>query len=386
MDDAREKRNSAWALLRSGEDPSPSALRHSGSDIDDPDCTFELVAREWLADQEPLWVPANAFRVRSRLEKDIFPAVGQLAVTAIDGTTVLAALRAIEARGAIETAKRVKGYVVAILKRAHAEGRIPAAVIHSVECIGPALKPALPVVRLPALTTVAELLDLQRAVDRSTAGSVIKLASRLLALTVSRVGVLRQAVWSEFEGIDWDNEEELSPGAIWRIPAQRMKLDMEDKFQSGFGHDVPLSRQAVDVLRAVRTLTGRFEYVFIQSRSWRDPVSDASLSSLYKRLGAGRYKNRMVPHGWRTAFSTILNERAATLNRPGDRLLIDMALAHVPEGVSASEWAYNRARYLKPRSALYQAWADIITQGLPPPGRLARRKVTPAYEALLELG
>lgn len=77
-------------------------------------------------------------------------------------------------------------------------------------------------------------------------------------------------------------------------------------------------------------------------------MTDSALSSLYKRIGGGRFKGRMVPHGWRTSFSTLMNERAAELERDGDRLIIDMILAHVPEGMSASEWAYNRARYIKP--------------------------------------
>lgn len=99
----------------------------------------------------------------------------------------------------------------------------------------------------------------------------------LLALTVPRVGVLRQAVWSEFEGIDWDNIEAPSSHAIWQIPAHRMKLDMGDKLQPEFGHDIPLSRQAIDMLRAFKTLTRRFEYVFTHGRSWRYPMTDASL-------------------------------------------------------------------------------------------------------------
>jgi hypothetical protein len=75
----------------------------------------------------------------------------------------------------------------------------------------------------------------------------------------------------------------------------------------------------------------------------------------------------MVPHGWRSAFSTIMNERAAELERDADRMIIDMMLAHVPEGISASEWAYNRARYRKPQAALYQVWADLVSAGLPEP-------------------
>jgi integrase len=99
-------------------------------------------------------------------------------------------------------------------------------------------------------------------------------------------------------------------------------------------------------------------------------MSDAALSSLYERMAGGKYKGRMVPHGWRSAFSTIMNERAAANRFDGDRMLIDMMLAHVPKGMSASEWAYNRARYMELRRELGQAWADIICEGLALPSGL----------------
>lgn len=88
-------------------------------------------------------------------------------------------------------------------------------------------------------------------------------------------------------------------------------------------------------------------------------------------MAGGRYKDRIVPHGWRFAFSTLMNERAALLERDGDRLVIDMILAHMPNGVSASEWAYNRACYFKPKAALLQAWSDMISQDLRSPETLA---------------
>ncbi len=127
-----------------------------------------------------------------------------------------------------------------------------------------------------------------------------------------------------------------------------MKLEVEDKGNAAFGHDVPLSTQAVEMLRAVRILTASSRYLFPHAKSWSEPMTDSALSSLYKRIGGGRFKGRMVPHGWRTSFSTLMSERAAELERDGDRIIIDMILAHVPEGMSASEWAYNRARYIKP--------------------------------------
>jgi integrase len=117
-------------------------------------------------------------------------------------------------------------------------------------------------------------------------------------------------------------------------------------------------------------MSGCRELLFPNDKSWREPMSDAAVSGLYKRMRGGAYRNRMVPHGWRAAFSTIMNERAADLERDGDRLIIDMILAHVPAGISASEWAYNRARYRKPRAELLRIWGDMISEGLRPPHSL----------------
>ena len=109
-------------------------------------------------------------------------------------------------------------------------------------------------------------------------------------------------------------------------------------------------------------------------------MSDAALSTMYKRMGGGRYKNVMVPHGWRSSFSTIMNERAAELERDGDRMVIDLVLAHVPPGVSASEWSYNRSRYRKPRGTLIQIWADLITCGLDPAQDVVSRYLNGSLE------
>lgn len=102
-------------------------------------------------------------------------------------------------------------------------------------------------------------------------------------------------------------------------------------------------------------------------------MTDAALSALCRRVAEGRYKDHMVPHGWRVAFSTLMNERAAELDRHGDRMIIDMILAHVATGVSASEWAYNRPRYVKRQAQLNQVWADMISDGLQPALALVAR-------------
>jgi len=371
---ARVAHEDARRLLLDGKDPILEEQKKKQAQIDAAQATFRRLGDAWLEEQMPVWSKSHAKRVRNRLERDLYPAFGRFPIGEIESATILRTLRKIESRGSIETAKRVRGYIVAIFKRARGERLVKADMMVELEELKDALKPAKPGSRLPALTTLPELLDLQQCVDRSTSNLLTKLASRLLALTLVRIGVLRTAVWTEFEGIDWNNPQKIPEKPIWRIPSERMKLDVEDKLNPGFAHDVPLSTQAIAVLRIIHILTGSGKFLFPSEKSWREPMSDAAVSTMYKRMAAGKFKGRMVPHGWRSAFSTIMNERAAELERDGDRMLIDMILAHVPPGISASEWAYNRARYRKPRAALNQVWADLISSGLPEPDRLLTQR------------
>lgn len=367
---ARLAHDDARRLVLDGRNPALEKQRERQALIDASAATFRKLGDEWLADNEPRWSPPNAKRVRNRLERDLYPAIGNLPVGQIESTDILRVLRKIEARGSIETAKRVRGYIRSVFQRARGERFVTSDMLMEIDEIKDALKPAKRGRRQPALTSLDELLDLQRAVDRSTSMLLTKLASRLLALTCVRIGVLRTALWREFEGIDWSEPDEVCQRPIWRIPAERMKLEVEDKLNPAFAHDVPLSTHAVAVLRIIRIISGSCPFLFPHGRTWQEPMTDAAVSTLYKRMAFGKFKNRMVPHGWRTAFSTIMNERAAELERDGDRMLIDMILSHVPPGVSASEWAYNRARYQKPRAALLQVWADLICKELPDPSSL----------------
>jgi integrase len=365
--EARDKRDAARALVRDGKDPAVEAEKAKHAAIAAAGATFQTVADQWIADASPQWSQAHHDRVRFRMERDVYKEIGKLPIGDITGPMVLRILRKIEARGSIETAKRVKGYIVAVFDRAEGEHLVDGAAVLAMTRLGKALKPTPVGSKQPSLTTVPELLEFQLSVERSRGDLTTKILSRLVALTVVRIGVLRQATWDEFEGIDWDDPNDPAPDAIWRISASRMKLEVEDKGNEAFGHEVPLPRQAVALLRVLRILTGRYTLLFPSGRKTSVPLSDAALSGLYKKMRGGAYKGRMVPHGWRSAFSTIMNERAAELEADSHRMLIDMMLSHVPKGMSASEWAYNRARYLKPRRELGQAWADIITDGLPNP-------------------
>jgi len=366
LNEARMRREEAKAMQRAGIDPGKHKAEAKAVALARAEHNFERVARDWHDSQRPRWSPPQAALILRALERDVFPALGESPVAEITVNDVLACLRKIEGRGSIETAKRVHGYMTRVFRRAAAEKLIP---FNPAADIKDALRETPKGSKQPAITSVPGLITLQKSIDRSTSGPVVKLASRLIALTVVRVGVLRSAVWTEFNGIDWQDPDAPAPSALWRVPAARMKLEVESKGDAAYDHDVPLPAQAVEVLRALRVLTGKCEFLFPSYKSTAIPMSDAALSTVYKRRG---YKGIHVPHGWRAAFSTIINEWAVDFGREGDRLAIDLMLAHAPRGASASEFAYNRARYSARRRELAMAWADMITEGLESPFDLLR--------------
>ncbi|MCG7348962.1 tyrosine-type recombinase/integrase [Sphingomonas sp. ACRSK] len=361
LKEARDRRDAARAVLRLGKDPMAEAERERQAAVAAAGAKFRAVAEAWHEAEKPRWSPRHAMVVMNALERDVFKALGNRPVAEIEPSDVLQVLRKIEGRGAIETAKRVRGYISEVFQRAKAEHLIktnPAA------DVGDALRPTPKGSKQPALTKVDDLRKLLDRVDRSTSNPVTKLANRLLALTVVRVGVLRTSVWPEYLGIDWEEPTAAAPGAEWHIPAERMKLEVEEKGDEAFDHRVPLVPQAVATVRALRVLTGRSQYLFPNTRTTREPMTDSAISSLYLELG---YRGKHVPHGWRAAFSTIMNEWAAKHGRDHDRLVVDLMLAHRPKGMSSSEFAYNRALFSDRRRELAQVWADLITRDMGDP-------------------
>ncbi|CCW20133.1 hypothetical protein EBBID32_45040 [Sphingobium indicum BiD32] len=359
---ARQKRDEARRQLREHDDPS--GARKKSKEAKEAEriaraqkMTFEQFARTWHEVQAPRWAPVHAKDVITSLDRDVFPDLGPLAMDEIDAPTVLATLRKIEARGSIETARRMRQRISAVFSYAISEGVAtydPAAIVMK------ALKPLPKKGKQPALTRLDDLRGVLLAAEASGATPVTKLASRLLALTSVRPAVVRGVEWAEFEEIDWTGDFIGPMLPIWRVPAARMKLILDRKDEEAFDHVVPLSHQAVDVLRQVRRLTGRGKLVFPGQRHAHRPLSENAIGYLYNRVG---YHGRHVPHGWRAAFSTIMNER----HRP-DRAIIDMMLAHVPK--DKVEAAYNRAQHMARRRALAQDWADMLMEGLPPAGAL----------------
>jgi integrase len=209
-------------------------------------------------------------------------------------------------------------------------------------------------------------------VDRAGASPVNRLAARLLALTAQRPGMVRFMEWDDITGIDWANPNADSSDALWKVPADKIKQELHLRGDEAFDHPVPLSSQAVEALRAVRWLTGRSPFVFPGARSGLKPISENAIGYLYNREG---YKGRHVPHGWRSSFSTIMNEQAerelgSDVRLLADRMIIDLMLAHTPKGMSASELRYNRAAYMPRRRELAQRWADMVMEGAIPVGEV----------------
>ena len=376
---ARLARDEAKAALAQGRDPALEARRVKlvGAGLDEE--TFEQVARRWHEAQKARWKPVHAADVIESLERDLFPFVGAYPITQIDEPLLLAALKKVEARGAVETARRLRQRAERIFKLARAGGARNA---NPAVDVKEALRPLPKKKRRPAITEVARLHKLVGEVDHAAASPVTRLASRFLALTAQRPGMIHRLPWSEIEGVNWNSSDSPSPGAVWHVPSGFMKLEFELRDDDEWDHYVPLAPQAVEVLRVVRRLTGGGPMVFPSSWSVHDPMSANAIGYLYSRIG---YKGVHVPHGWRSAFSTIMNGLAERA-QPGadrliiDRLIIDLMLAHVPAGMSGTEFRYNRNRYMERRREIACEWAGLLMQGSTPAAKLldGRRRGQPA--------
>jgi integrase len=404
LGEARELRNAAKKLLRDGKDPAVEKRLAIVEQETASANTFETVALRWFElnsgwsverfrawqketgeafsrKAAPAWIEHRTDRwslqqgydILRSLERDIFPHIGELPIASLKPPKVLKVLQETERRGAIETAHRLRQRVSAVFSYGISAGLCesdPAAKL------GQALKTVPKETPQPSIVDgIAEwdgqvtafrqmMIDCEALRRRA----VTKLALRFLALTCVRPGELAGAMWKEFEDLE---PRFVTIGAtpmqtnlpLWRIPALRMKGDSKRKAEAGGDHLVPLSRQAVDVLQVLRRLTGRFPYCFPGERTIQQPISDNTLRKLLMDAG---YKGRHVPHGFRSAFSTIMNERPKELKHDDDRAVVDLMLAHIPEQKSGSEGAYNRAAYMARRRELAQEWADLIFAGFWP--------------------
>ncbi|MBV9841541.1 MAG: integrase arm-type DNA-binding domain-containing protein [Sphingomonadaceae bacterium] len=374
---AGEMRDDAKRALRDGRDPALESRRARHARKVGHENTFEQFARAWHEIQRPRWKEIHAQDVISSMERDLFPVIGSFPVDQIDEGLMLGALRPVEERGAVETAHRLRQRAERVFRYAAGAGvanENPAVNVRD------ALQPAPPKRRWPALTEIKKIRALIKTSDLAAASPVTRLASRFLALTAQRPGMVRNAAWREIEGIDWTSDT-AAPDAVWRVPPSKMKLELELREDEAFEHVVPLSGRAVEVIRAVRRLTGRGPLVFCTPGDACTPLSENAIGYLYNREG---WKGLHVPHGWRSSFSTVMNGRSERLH-PGadrlviDRLIIDLMLAHQPKGMSETELRYNRQAYMERRRELAADWAELIMDGAVAVGALleGRRRRRP---------
>jgi len=362
--EARDRRDAARRQLRDNRDPAIERDKALAEAVDSAAATFESVARRWHGDQAGRLEPRYHRLLLRAFERDIFPKFGNFPIREITGPIVLGALRAIVRRGSIETAHRIRQQVSAAFVFGIAEGLCDVDVAAT---LGKALPKPPTAQKYPAITDLGGLRTFLRAFEAAgDVTAVTRFANRLLGLTAVRPGVLASAQWDEFEGIDWTGDFVGPLRPLWRISAERMKLEADKKADAAFDHVLILSSQAVELLKTLRHVTGRSPYLFPSARGWRRPMSGDALRMAYRRLGYGA---EHVPHGWRAAFSTIMNARAKAAvkagdaHRANDRQIIDLMLAHVPEGMSSSELRYNRAEHLGDYGRIAQEWADALLAG-----------------------
>jgi integrase len=342
--EARQRRAKAKVALASGSDPSLERQVEKRKQKIAAANTLEAIAEEWHENNKHSWSDDYADWILRALKADIFPWLGRRPIAEIEPPDVLQALRRIESRNALVTAHRVRNNLEQIFAYAIASGR---ATRNPATDLRRALK-ALPEKKHHASVkdpkSVGELL---RAIDGYQGSFVTRCALRLAPLVFVRPGELRKAEWREFE-LD---------AAEWRIPAERMKM--------GAPHIVPLSTQAVALLRELHPLTGPGKYVFPSIRDRKNPMSENTINAALRRLNYG--SDQMTAHGFRSMASTLLNE--AGWNRDA----IERQLAHGERDKVRA--AYNAAEHLPERRRMMQAWADFLD------GLTAGGAVTPIRHA-----
>lgn len=352
---ARELRDDARRELREGRDPGEEYRRRSARQAAgvEFDRTFEAVARRWHEVQSPQWKPRQSEDVIGSLVKQVFPKIGAHDINEIKPAHVRELLQSVQASGAIETAHSIRQRISAVFRFAMASGLSemdPAA------SIGSTPRPVIHG-KQPALLKLDEARAFLRVFEAGPGHITTKLASRLLALTAARPGTVQMAERREFEDLD-------GAQPIWRIPAEKMKLQRAQSELLEFEFIIPLSRQGAQTVRIASEYARNRKYLFPSARHSHRPITDNALNTAYRRVQG--FAGRHVPHGWRATFSTIMNERAIAQEKPADRAIIDLVLAHQSNSV---ESGYNRATYMPRRRKLSQDWADMLLKDFDPPER-----------------
>ncbi|MFM7000544.1 MAG: tyrosine-type recombinase/integrase [Limnohabitans sp.] len=327
---ARQRRERAREQLADGIDPGVAKREEKRAQADAAANTFEAVARAWLCKTTSKRAEVTQSRITTLLEKDIFPFIGSMPISTIKPRDVLdKAVRKVEARGSIDTAHRAKQICGQIFRYAVAVGLAERDVTTDLR----GALAAIPESHFAAITEPKQTGDLMRAIFDYTGHPCTVAALKLSPLVFVRPGELRTAEWAE---IDLDAAE-------WRIPASKMKMKVD--------HLVPLSKQAVELLRGVHPITGHGRYVFPSLRTGERPMSENTINAALR--GMGYSKEVHTAHGFRAMARTIMDEVM------GERVdLIEHQLAHAVKDPNGR--AYNRTAHLSARREMMQRWANYL--------------------------
>lgn len=334
--DARKARDAAKLKKSTGVDPVQVRKLEKLKAITPDADTFKVTALEWYAMKLDSWSSHYAIREKRNLEKDLFPFLGARRISDIEAVELLATVRRVEERGALDVAHRVLTTAGQVWRYAVATGRTPRDITTDIRG---ALKPHHGK-HFAAITDPVKLGELIRVIRGYQGGPIVRAALQLAPMLFQRPGELRAAEWAEF---DLD-------AATWTIPAARMKRSVDGK-RNGDPHQVPLPTQAVEILRKLHPITGHSKLCFYGERSHDRPISDNTLRAALLTLGYG--SDTQSVHGFRATARTLLAEELGV-----DPLVIEAQLAHAVK--DANGRAYNRTQYLKHRTAMMQQWADYL--------------------------
>lgn len=333
---ARKARDAAKLQKAGGVDPVQARklvkLRATVAEGD----TFRAVAEEWYGKHHTRWSSHYAIRERRNLEKDLYPFLGDRRLADVEPVELLAVLRKVEERGALDVAHRVLTTARAVWRYGVATGRVPRDATAD-------LKGALTPHKGRHFAAIIDPIafgGLIRAIRSYQGGPIVRAALQLAPMLFQRPGELRGMAWAE---LDLD-------AALWTIPSARMKRSVENK-RDGDPHTVPLPRQAVAILRDLQQLTGRSALAFPGERDHERPISDNTLRAALATLGYG--PDRQSVHGFRASARTMLAEVLDF-----DPMVIEAQLAHTVK--DANGRAYNRTQFLQRRTPMMQAWADYL--------------------------
>ena len=333
---ARKARDAAKLEKSKGRDPVQVRKVEKLKALTPAGDTFKATALEWYAMKLDSWSSHYAIREKRNLEKDLFPFLSERHIGEIEAIELLATMRRVEERGALDVAHRVLTTAGQVWRYAVATGRAQRDV--SADIRG-ALKPHHGK-HFAAITDPVKLGELIRVIRGYQGGPIVRAALQLAPMLFQRPGELRAAAWVEF---DLD-------AAMWTIPAARMKRSVDGK-RNGVPHQVPLPTQAVEILRKLHPLTGHGALCFHGERSHDRPISDNTLRAALMTLGYG--PDLQSVHGFRATARTLLAEELSI-----DPLVIEAQLAHAVK--DANGRAYNRTQYMKHRTAMMQRWADYL--------------------------